>query len=95
MRDLAPSVPITEIRFGFQITTLIIPKSLSTHELQPAFPSLFHDHIRCKNFSNCRPSPVAWPSLVADSRRLPLVCSLLLEDLSSAEINSTLHQREC
>jgi hypothetical protein len=35
------------------------------------------------------------PSLVADSRRPPLVCSLLLEDHSSAESNTTLEQREC
>ncbi len=95
MRDLALSVPITEIRFGFQITTLIISKSLGTHELQPAFTSLFHDHTRCKSFRNRRPSPVAWPSLVADSQRRLLVHSPLLEDLSSAETNITLYQPKC
>jgi hypothetical protein len=35
------------------------------------------------------------PGLVADSRRRLLVRFLLLEDLSSAERNTTLNQREC
>ena len=94
--EISPSLfRFSEIRVGFQITTLVIPESLSTHELQPAFTSLLYDHTRRKNFPTAVCFQLPGLSLVADSRRRPLVRSLLLEDHSSAETNSTLHQREC
>jgi hypothetical protein len=95
-REISPSLfRFSEIRFGFQITTLVIPESLGTHELQPAFTSLFYDHTRCKSLPTAIRLQLPGPSLVADSRRRLLVRSLLLEDHSSSESNSTLHQREC
>ena len=37
-REISPSLfRLSEIRFGFQITTLVIPESLGTHELGPCF----------------------------------------------------------
>jgi len=40
----------SEIRFGFRITTLVLPESLGTRELSLACSSLFLDHCRRKNF---------------------------------------------
>jgi hypothetical protein len=95
-REISPSlIRFSEIRFGAQITTLVIPESFGTHELLPAFSSLFYDYTRCKSFPTAVRFQLPGPSLVADSRRLPLVRSLLLEDHSSAESNTTLQQREC
>jgi hypothetical protein len=49
--ETSPSLfRLSEIRFGFQITTLVTPESFGTHEQKPAFSSLFYDHTRCKSF---------------------------------------------
>jgi len=60
LRDLALSVPI----FGDPV---LVPDHNACHPgivrhpraTARAFTSLFHDHIRCKSFSNRRPFPVA------------------------------------
>ena len=86
----------SEIRFGLLITTLAIPESFGTHERQPVLlphSSMITFAVRAFPTTVCFRLP--GPSLVADSRRPPLVRSLLLEDHSSAETNSTLQQREC
>jgi hypothetical protein len=96
LRDLAPSVPI----FGDPVR---VPDhnscypGIARHPQATArvFASLFYDHTRCKSFPTSVRFQSPGPSLVADSRRRLLVRSLLLEDLSSAESNSTLHQAEC
>ena len=79
--SLARSRPLysdfSEIWFGFQITTLVTPESFGTHELTPAFASLFYDHTRCKNFPTAVRLQLPGPSLVAESRRRLLVRSLL------------------
>jgi len=79
--SLARSRPLysdfSEIRFGFQITTLVTPESFGTHELTPAFTSLFYDHPRCKNFPSAVRLQLPGLSFVADSRRRLLVRSLL------------------
>jgi hypothetical protein len=95
LRDLALSVPI----FGDPV---LVPDHNACHPgivrhpraTTRAFTSLFHDHIRCKSFPTAVRFQLPGPSTVADSRRPLLVRSLLLEDYSSAETNSTLQQRE-
>jgi hypothetical protein len=76
-RDLALSSDFSEIWFGFQITTLVTPESFGTHELTPAFTSLFYDHTRRKNFPTAVRFQLPGLNLVAESRRRLLVCSLL------------------
>src|ERR1700689_3397233 len=95
--EISPSLyRFSEIRFGFQITTLVIPESFGTHERQPVLlPHSSMITFAARAFPTAVRFQLPGPSLVADSRRPPLVRSLLLEDHSSAETNSTLHQREC
>ena len=77
-RETSPSLfRLSEIRFGFQITTLVTPESFGTHEPKPAFSSLFYDHTRCKSFPTAIHLQLPGPSFVADSRRRLLVRSLL------------------
>ncbi len=91
--EISPSLlRFSEIRFGFQITTLVIPESLGTHELQPVLLPHSSDHTRRKSFPSAVLFQLPGSSLVADSRRRLLVRFLLLEDHSSAETNSTLDQ---
>ena len=59
------------------------------------FTSLFYDPTRCKSFPSAVRFQLPGSSLVADTRRRLLVRSLLLEDHSSSEINTTLSPREC
>src|ERR1700679_3865071 len=83
----------SEIRFWFLITTLAIPKSFGTRELQHALlPHSSMITFAARAFPTAVRFQLPGPSLVADSRRPPLFRSLLLEDHSSAETNSTLHQ---
>jgi hypothetical protein len=86
----------SEIRFWFLITTLaifgIVRRPRATAR---ALTSLFYDHTRCKSFPTAVRFQLPGPSLVTDSRRPLLVRSLLLEDHSSAETNTTLHQWKC
>jgi hypothetical protein len=50
-REISPSLfRFSEIWLWFQITTLVTPESFGTHELAPAFTSLFYDHTRRKSF---------------------------------------------
>jgi hypothetical protein len=49
LRDLALPVPISEIRFGFRITTSAFRESLVAYELTPAGSLHFSDHCRRKN----------------------------------------------
>jgi hypothetical protein len=72
-----PQFRFSEIRFWFQITTIVIPESFGTHEPKPVFTSLFYDHTRRKNFPTAVHLQLPGPSLVADSRRRLLVRSLL------------------
>jgi hypothetical protein len=72
-----PQFRFSEIRFWFQITTLVIPESFGTHEPKPALTSIFYDHNRCMNFPAAVHIQLPGPSLVADSRRRLLVRSLL------------------
>ena len=68
--ETSPSlIRFSEIRFGFRITTLVLPESLGTHELSLACSSLFLDHFRRKNFLAAILLQLPGPSLVADSRR--------------------------
>jgi hypothetical protein len=72
-----PQFRFSEIRFWFQITTLVIPELFGTHKPKPAFTSLFHDHTRCNNFPTAIHIQLPGPSLVADSRERLLVRTLL------------------
>jgi len=60
----------SETRFGFRITTLVLPESLVTHELTLARSLLFSDHCRRKNFLAAIrfqfPGRVSLPILVDD-----------------------------
>ena len=96
-RETSPSLfRFSEIRFGLQITTLVIPESFGTHEQQPVLlPYSSVITLTARAFPTVVRFQLRGPSLVADSRRPPLVRSLLLEDHSSAESNTTLQQREC
>jgi hypothetical protein len=95
--ETSPSLfRFSEIRLRFLITALAIPESFGTHERQPVLlPHSSMITFAARAFPTAVRFRLPGPSLVADSRRPPLVRSLLLEDHSSAETNSTLHQREC
>jgi hypothetical protein len=57
--EISPShFRFSEIRLGFQITTLVIPESLGTHERQPVL--LPHSSVphSSQELSFCRPFPV-------------------------------------
>ena len=57
--EISPShFRFSEIRFGFQITTIVIPESLGTHEQQPVL--LPHSSVphSSQELSFCRPFPV-------------------------------------
>ena len=95
--ETSPSLfRFSEIRFWFLITTLAIPEPFGNHELQPVpLPHSSMMTFAARAFPTAICFQLPGPSLVADSRRPPLIRSLLLEDHSSAETNSTLHQRKC
>src|SRR5262249_42758322 len=68
--ETSPSLfPISEIRFGFRITTLAFRESLVAYELTPAGSLHFSDHCRRKNSLAATRFQLPGPSLVADSRR--------------------------
>jgi len=73
----------SETRFGFRITTLVLPESLVTHELTLARSLLFSDHCRRKNFLAAilfqLPGRVSLPILVDDCLLLgpPAGCTFL------------------
>ena len=59
--EISPShFRFSEIRFGFQITTLVIPESLGTHEQQPVLlHSLFGTTLVAR--ASCPPSFSSYP----------------------------------
>jgi hypothetical protein len=68
----------SEIRFGFQITTLVTPESFGNPRATArVFTSFFYDHTRCKNFPAAVRFQLPGLSLVAESRRRLSVRSLL------------------
>jgi hypothetical protein len=79
-RETPPSLfRFSEIRFWFLITTLAIPEPFGNHELQPVpLPHSSMMTFAARAFPTAIRFQLPGPSLVADSRRPPLVRSLLL-----------------
>jgi hypothetical protein len=93
LRDLALSAPIFRDLVRVPDHSAYYPR-IARHPRATAraFTSPFGDNTCRKSFPSAVLFQLPGPSLVADSRRRLLVRSLLLEDHSSAETNSTLDQ---
>ena len=94
LRDLALSVPIFGDPGRLPDHNSCIPESLSTHEPKPAVSSLFHNTLAAKAF-HYHPSPVAWRESRCRFSKMAVSPLSPLEDHSSVESNTTLHQRKC
>jgi hypothetical protein len=91
LRDLALSFPIFGDPVRVPDHNACYPR-IARHPRATAraFTSRFGYHTRCKSFPSAVLFQLPGSSLVAESRRRLLVRSLLLEDHSSSETNSTL-----